>query len=150
MVTPNINPVSPNIICICIDKIYDGNGSGKFYHCYSKEPVYFIDICNLVIEIDNLFDSINFPQASTKLREFWKNNNENVGKELEKHMTPKEVTEQKGSHATFVVHVQYRQNSTWQGNVVWADKNVTKNFRSALELIKLIDNALSESEITKE
>ncbi|HCT64250.1 MAG TPA: hypothetical protein DIC60_03105 [Lachnospiraceae bacterium] len=63
-------------------------------------------------------------------------------------MTPQEVIEQKGSKATFVVHVQYRQNSTWQGSVVWVDKNKTKNFRSALELLKLIDGALSESEIT--
>lgn len=43
---------------------------------------------------------------------------------------------------TFVVHVQYYENATWQGEVVWAEKNKTEKFRSALELLKLIDSAL--------
>lgn len=150
MAAVNINPSAPNIICICIDDIVDGNAQGKFYNCYSKEPVYFNDICTLVIKIEDFFDKIKFPESSTKLRSFLKSETEAVGKGLEKHMKPKEVTEQKGSQATFVVHVQYRQNATWQGNVVWADKNMTKNFRSALELLKLMDQALNEPEDTQE
>ncbi|MGE4215208.1 MAG: hypothetical protein AB7E42_10605 [Anaerotignaceae bacterium] len=141
-----INPLSPNIICVCVNDVVDGNANGKFYHCYSKQPVHFTDICNLVLKLEDLFDEINFPEASTKIRNFLKNKTQTVGEELEKHMTPKEVTDQKGSKATFVVHVQYRQNSTWQGNVIWADKNITKNFRSALELLKLMDQALNEPE----
>lgn len=52
-----------------------------------------------------------------------------------------------GEKATFVVQIQYRQNATWQGRVVWAEKNEAKQFRSALELIKLIDSALEETGI---
>ena len=150
MTAVNINPSSPNIICICVDDIVDGNAQGKFYNCYSKEPAYFNDICILLLKIEELFDEIKFPESSTKLRSFLKSETETVGKELKKHMTPKEVTEQKGSQSTFVVHVKYRQNATWQGNVVWADKNISKNFRSALELLKLIDQALNEPEETQE
>ena len=47
--------------------------------------------------------------------------------------------------ATFIVQVMYRQNATWQGQVVWSEKNETRQFRSALELIKLIDSAAEES-----
>lgn len=43
---------------------------------------------------------------------------------------------------TFVIRVQYRQNATWQGQVTWAEGQETRSFRSALELLKLIDNAL--------
>ena len=50
-----------------------------------------------------------------------------------------------GQDATFVVHVKYRQNATWQGTVTWDDKNKQQNFRSALELIKLMDSAMDES-----
>lgn len=53
---------------------------------------------------------------------------------------------QKGELATFVVHVKNRQYSTWQGEVVWADKNVKKTFRSALELLKLIDSAMEDED----
>lgn len=43
---------------------------------------------------------------------------------------------------TFVVHVQHYENATWQGEVVWAEQKRTEKFRSALELLKLMDSAL--------
>ncbi|MBE5970446.1 MAG: hypothetical protein E7242_09480 [Lachnospiraceae bacterium] len=46
---------------------------------------------------------------------------------------------------TFIVHINSRQNATWQGEVVWADKNKTMNFRSALEFIKLVESALDST-----
>ena len=60
-------------------------------------------------------------------------------------MQKKQDTPKKGDKGTFVVQVQYRQHATWQGKVLWAEKNETKQFRSALELLKLIDSALDES-----
>ena len=43
---------------------------------------------------------------------------------------------------TFVVRIMNRNNSTWQGSLDWVEEKKTQNFRSALELIKLIDSAL--------
>lgn len=54
--------------------------------------------------------------------------------------------EPKGKLATFVVHVKSKQHSTWQGEVVWAEKNGKRSFRSALELLKLMDSALDEDD----
>ncbi len=45
---------------------------------------------------------------------------------------------------TFVVQIISQQNATWQGRVTWTDKNQSQNFRSALELLKLISGALDE------
>lgn len=42
----------------------------------------------------------------------------------------------------FIVDIRYRENATWQGEVRWVDQNKQCSFRSALELIKLIDGAL--------
>ena len=53
---------------------------------------------------------------------------------------------EKPIHASFVVHVKYRQNATWQGSITWTDKNVTRNFRSAFEMLKLMDDAVQESD----
>lgn len=53
-------------------------------------------------------------------------------------------------HGTFVVNICYCENNTWQGYVVWAEKNKKEYFRSALELMKLIDGALSMPAQTKE
>ena len=46
---------------------------------------------------------------------------------------------------TFIVNVMFRENATWQGEVVWADEKKKQYFRSALELIKLMDSALEET-----
>lgn len=50
--------------------------------------------------------------------------------------------ENKKKSGTFVVHITSCENSTWQGNVTWAEENKKESFRSALELLRLIDGAL--------
>jgi len=63
---------------------------------------------------------------------------------MAKVMQDKVLLDRRGEKGTFVVQVQYRQNSSWQGKVVWVEENRTQHFRSALELIKIMDGALSE------
>lgn len=46
----------------------------------------------------------------------------------------------------FIVDVRCRENATWQGEVLWVDLNKQCSFRSALELLKLIDGALDQME----
>lgn len=47
---------------------------------------------------------------------------------------------------TFVVNIIDTQNSSWQGTVSWTGEKSVKPFRSALELIKLIDSAMVKGE----
>lgn len=46
---------------------------------------------------------------------------------------------------TFVVQIKDTQSGTWQGTVLWVEEEKKEVFRSALELIKLMDSAV-ESE----
>ena len=48
---------------------------------------------------------------------------------------------QKGERASFLINVRFRQNSSWQGTLHWTNTNRVVHFRSALELIRLIDSA---------
>ena len=63
----------------------------------------------------------------------------------------KKTTELKDSepkqigHGTFIVDVKYRENATWQGKVIWAEKNKEQYFRSALELLKMMEDALDDA-----
>jgi len=59
--------------------------------------------------------------------------------------TMKENTIENAANATFMVQIQCRQNATWQGNVTWVEGGEKKPFRSALELLKLVDSALDDS-----
>ena len=51
-----------------------------------------------------------------------------------------------GSKCTFEISVKFRQNATWQGQILWAEKNLRQSFRSVLEMLKLMDEALTEGE----
>ena len=44
--------------------------------------------------------------------------------------------------ASFLVHVQFRQHATWQGTITWVNKGVTQQFRSVLEMIRLMTEAV--------
>ena len=46
----------------------------------------------------------------------------------------------------FIVMINECQNSTWQGSVLWSETKQEQYFRSALELLKLIDGAVTEDE----
>lgn len=52
---------------------------------------------------------------------------------------------EKGGKATFTIQVQFRQNATWQGTLAWMENKKVQQFRSVLEMVKLMDKALVES-----
>lgn len=56
------------------------------------------------------------------------------------------MEEKMGKKETFVVHIISQENATWQGQVTWVNREETMNFRSFLELVKLMDNAVSVDE----
>lgn len=58
-------------------------------------------------------------------------------------MADNSVTKNRG---TFLIDIYNRQNATWQGTATWINRDEKQHFRSALELIKMIDNALEEAE----
>lgn len=47
--------------------------------------------------------------------------------------------------ASFTISVLFQQNCTIQGKLVWNEKQMEATFRSALELIYLLDSVLAES-----
>lgn len=47
---------------------------------------------------------------------------------------------------TFIVKIMREQNDTWQGSITWAEKNKTEYFRSALEMIHLMDDAMQDGD----
>ena len=48
---------------------------------------------------------------------------------------------------TFIVKILERQNATWQGKITWVEEQKEQYFRSALELLKLIDGALDSNSV---
>lgn len=45
---------------------------------------------------------------------------------------------------TFVVRVQYRQNATWQGRISWLEGEKEASFRSAIEMLHLMEEIVAQ------
>ena len=54
------------------------------------------------------------------------------------------------SEKSFLVKIKYRQNSSWQGTVQWIETGKTQNFKSCLELIRLMDIAVASGDDAKD
>ena len=57
-------------------------------------------------------------------------------------MKDEELLMKHGDLGSFIIRVQHRQNSSWQGRITWVEKNQTMYFRSAWEMMKLMESAL--------
>ena len=57
-------------------------------------------------------------------------------------MNDEELLQKHGDLGTFIVRVQHRQNSSWQGRITWMEEDKTVQFRSVWEMIKLIESAV--------
>ena len=138
------HPGAPNLCRVCVDTWAGGEVTGRLYHCYSRQPEPIGRTSDVLERIDLLCDRLNYPARTQQPRRFGqvKQRPQTTQKKVEPQMTKEELAEQKGKMATFVIHVMYRQHSTWQGSVTWAETGEKANFRSALELIKLMDSAV--------
>ncbi len=148
-----------NGVVLCVDGYTGYDLEGEFYHGYSSEPVVFRNAGELLNRLENLFDLLQFPYAATNIREFSdvkktktkrtieRPQNFNWKKEERKRvMSDKEILSKHGDEGTFIVRVQQRQNSSWQGRITWVDEDKTVFFRSVWEMMKLIDAALASKD----
>lgn len=151
-----VNISAPNLISICVDENCGYTREVRVYHKYSREPSKFRDLNDFLISVEQLMDQIGYPQTALRNRNFFESPKNERKRGMQQVRTADEILNEAGRTATFVVNIQYRQNATWQGKVFWAEAEKSCNFRSALELLKLMDNALEKADenaqenITKE
>lgn len=119
---------------ICVDAYEDGEMEGCFYNPALPEGKIFHSLSQLLIGMEDMLDNMSLPQAFAAVRSFAPL----FGRD--EAVQPDRV--QTGGKATFAVRILFRQNASWQGSVSWLEGKREENFRSALELIFLMDSAL--------
>lgn len=144
-----VNTAAPNLVNICIDVLSEGEYSGRIYDKYEKEAVLFGESGQMISILDRFFDTLDYPQASTRYRSFQKPKKGEKSPVRKKETlvqvhTAEEILAHRGKKATFILHVQYRQNSTWQGKLIWVEAEDEEQFCSVLEFLKILDCALME------
>ena len=134
---------TPNGVVLTIDERNDTELKAKYYTSYSREAHEVTNWDQFFFEVEKFFDDLRFPYPTTNVRTFGeeiKRSYPEPGKE--KVMKDEELLSKHGDLGSFIIRVQHRQNSSWQGRITWMEKNQTMYFRSAWEMMKLIESAL--------
>jgi hypothetical protein len=109
---------------------------GKILNAYYEEVISFRSTMDFILSMEKLLEELNWPQSFSSRRAF-KNVEDNT------LLTETAKTVKAGELATFSIRILFRQNSSWQGSIFWHEKNQGESFRSVLELLTLMDSALS-------
>jgi len=117
------------------DKLLVGTIENPFF----EETVMFENAIQFLLLIEEMLDALYFPQKSMDLRQ--------LTEAAESTTLFKNAKERFGGDATplatFDLQVHFRQNASWQGHLLWQEKNTAASFRSVMELLFLFDNTLT-------
>ena len=121
-------------ITVCIDSYENAVLAGRLYHPCQEEGAAFQSATQFLNEVEKILDAMEFPKAFSTTRSFLPVPSAATG--------PPGKTEKGGDSATFAIRILFRQNASWQGSIVWLEGRQEQSFRSVLELLMLMDNAL--------
>ena len=142
---------APNGVVLCVDGAEGQSINGRLYHGYRREALPVRNIEQLLFEMEHFYDSINYPHPGTSSRTF-QHRTEQTRHTAERAriMSDEELLSRHGDLGTFIIRVQHRQNSSWQGRITWMDEDKTVYFRSMWEMLKLIDSAVGTADQQEE
>jgi hypothetical protein len=135
---------APNGVILCVDRLGAAGPAGQLFHSYRTDAVPFGGADEMIFHMEDLYDTLNFPHPGTNERSFI------PAKKTEAHFTERDrimkdetLLSKHGDLGTFIVRVQHRQNSSWQGRITWMEQDKTISFRSVWEMVKLIESAVN-------
>ncbi|MEG0898860.1 MAG: hypothetical protein RSD67_08340 [Oscillospiraceae bacterium] len=140
-------PNGANNIIMLVNDVIHIEPQGKWFSPYNQEPVVINSYMQLIDSVDDFYDQYGMIQPTTQRRSLLrcKSKQPQAAKEVKKYMSDDIFEKQIGEKGTFIIQVKYRQHSSWQGSVEWVETGEKKMFRSTMELIKMIDEALEKN-----
>lgn len=128
------HPWNQQTLLVCVDSYENGVPRGQLY-LPGQLGERFDSLSQLLLRAERLLEHSGGIQSFTIPRVFA------LPKPLDSvPCSGAELT--RGAAATFEMRVLFRQHASWQGEVLWLEKNARQSFRSVLELITLMDSAL--------
>jgi hypothetical protein len=129
---------------------------GTLHSAHLESPYEFFDLAHMILRMEGLFDQMRFPEALNRTRSFFEDGDggaatgaaTGIKKDDASACVLKSAIEQASrdgvpaTKCTFTIAVKFRRNATWQGHVHWLQANKKQDFRSVLELLKLIMEAI--------
>jgi len=145
---------TPAGVVLCVNGLGDVEDpydiDAYLWHGYRPDAARVTVPEHMLDEMESLFDLINYPRATTSLRSFSEDSDvhpQGTGtrpgnpSNVPRHLSDSELLQKRGDLGTFIIRVQQRANSSWQGRITWVEKNRTLKFRTVIEMVKLIEAA---------
>ena len=137
------------IVLLCIHGVSNEGVYGELYNTNFKENIVFNGIGDMVLKIDQICSWLNAPQETTEprflSREMGRRYRESCSNSPEQNkkadsMGRIDYERVANAKELLVIDVKYRQNASLQGRVRGKlTKGITVHFRSALELMRMIN-----------
>lgn len=125
---------------LCVDSYDNSVLTGRIVNPYLGTDIPFRSAMEFVKGAETLMQELRYPQTFSDNRRF------TPAGTMELLPAGKaENTVKKGLLATFALKIMFRQNASWQGSLLWVEQKQEQRFRSALELLLMIDNAVTAS-----
>ena len=134
---------------VTITSYEDGQLRGRLESEFFEEPFEFSSLVRMIEMMETTFDTKGYPEKQLLPRTFGKAKKRMRKNELDLHAymadLPAERTETESKPATcsFDILVRFRHNAEWQGQIHWTEKEESKEFSSIVDMVKLIDEAIS-------
>ncbi len=127
----------------------DDSWGGHLHHVKSKQICSFSNVLEMALLIQAKLEKVGFPQSATEKR-CWTNANPATGMEDRPDQRREKMRERKSTVTpkggpTFFIRISYRQNASWQGSIQWLEGKSTRFFRSHLEMVMLMQEAVEKS-----
>ncbi len=134
---------------VYIDRTVKNEAAGFIVHHAENKAWRYENISGFLKLCEKTLNNADYPQHTHVLRRLSRESGCDIKKKEGINamaVTVKDIIQ--NSEPTFLINVKYRQNASWQGTIKWLEANTEKNFRSTLELIKLMDDAVgSENDV---
>lgn len=127
---------------VCIDSYQDGECGGRIMNSSLSQPIVFHGVMQFLLETEKLLDDMQFPEPFNQTRRF------RAAAPTQLELGAEDTAQ--GKLATFGVRILFRQNASWQGSVTWMEGRQEESFRSALELLLLMNSVLEQEQPASE
>jgi len=135
---------------VCVTSRSNTSFQGTIEHSQSRETQQFRSFAEMLMLIESRRIVLKLPSPDLTLRS-WKETEELKlsGKE-ENSMGKEDLSDfqkafQKSGGQEFFIHIMFRQHVSWQGEISWLNSEKSLYFRSMLEMIMLLQEALDEA-----
>ena len=129
---------------------------GTVEHVYSEKVRTFQDVLEMTFLINQKLDETGFPQCALGNRNwegYFQNEPESKNTLKGRGKMPRSENSQKLKKSrggpTFFIRINYRQNASWQGTIQWLEGKKSQFFRSHLEMVMLMQEAMDKSGVAE-